>query len=173
MILVSGPNVPVPFDMGADPQNNEQTPTFLNGAIPEVGDTYLFQAVFSDGSTQNISASVGAVLNSFAQNLVASSNAPGTSIVPLLTWGAPASPPTSYTYSVSVSSETGGAALNWFYDGSKHSPGIPSSQTSVLFDVDGSASSASLTSKTLYNWCVTATDANGNSAQFVTNYTPQ
>jgi hypothetical protein len=65
-----------------------------------------------------------------------------------------------------------GASLNWCYSGGKNSNGIPSSQTTVVFDVDGSASSSSLTSGTTYNWSVQVQDANGNTAQEQVNYTP-
>jgi hypothetical protein len=160
----------VPFDMDADSNNSEQTPNFLNGAIPLVGDTYQFQVTFSDGTTQNMSASVTALLSSFAQNLAMNTSSPHSGIVPLLTWAAPSSPPPFYTYTVGLNNAKG-AQENWYYSGGNNSNGIPSTQTSVVFDVDGSAfPSSSLTSGMTYDWWVTVRDANGNSAQFSTTY---
>jgi len=170
-VLFSGPNVPEPYDMSVDSNSNIQTPSFLNGSVPTVGDTYQFQVKFSDGTTQTISASITAVLTSFAQSLAMNTSAPHSRTVPQLTWAAPASPPASYTYSVCLNNQNG-AFLNWCYSGGNNSNGIPSSQTSVVFDVDGSASSSSLTSGTIYNWSVQVQDADGNSAQEQTTYTP-
>jgi hypothetical protein len=157
--------------LSVDSNGNLQTPNFLNGAVSTVGDTYQFQVKFSDGTSQTISQSVTAVLTSFAQNLAMNPHAPFSSTVPQLTWAAPASPPASYTYSVSVNNQNG-SFLNWFYSGGHNSNGIPSSQTSVVFNVDGSASSPSLTSGTTYNWSVQVQDANGNTAQENTTYVP-
>ena len=171
LVLFSGPNAPEPFDMSVDENGNVHTPNFLNGAVPTVGDTYQFQVTFSDGTSQTMSASVSAVLNSFAQSLVMNPNAPYSSTVPQLTWAAPASPPASYTYSVSVNNQNG-SFLNWFYSGGHNSNGMPSSQTSVVFNVDGSASSPSLTSGTTYGWSVQVQDADGNTAQEQTTYVP-
>jgi len=170
-VLFSGPNVPEPYDMSVDSNGNMQTPSFLNGAVPTVGDTYQFLVKFSDGTTQTISASITAVLTSFPQSLTMNTGAPHSRTVPQLSWAAPASPPASYTYSVCVNNQNG-AFLNWCYSGGNNSNGIPSSQTSVVFDVDGSASSSSLTAGTIYNWSVQVQDADGNTAQEQTTYVP-
>jgi hypothetical protein len=171
LVLFSGPNAPEPFDMSVDENGNIQTPNFLNGAVPTVGDTYQFQVKFSDGTMQTISESVTAVLNSFPQSLTMITTVPHSRTVPLLSWAAPASPPASYTYSVCLNNQNG-AQLNWCYSGGHNSNGIPSSQTSVQYDVDGSASSSSLTSGTTYDWNVQVQDANGNTAQEGTTYIP-
>ena len=171
VVLFSGPNAPEPFDMSVDQNGNIQTPNFLNGAVPTVGDTYQFQVKFSDGTSQTLSASVTAVLTSFAQSLAMNTSAPFSRTVPQLTWAAPASPPASYTYSVCLNNQNG-SPLNWCYSGGHNSNGIPSSQTNVVFNVDGSASSSSLTSGTTYDWSVQVQDANGNTAQENTTYIP-
>jgi len=168
--LFSGPNVPVPLDMGADSNNDEQTPTFPGSTVPVVGDTYQFQVKYSDGTTGVITSQVTAVLTSFAQSLAM--NTAGSRTTPVLTWAAPASPPASYTYNVGLSNSNG-LQENWFYSGGNNSNGIPSTQTSVLFDVDGSANpSSSLTTGTTYQWWVTVQDSNGNSAQIGATYIP-
>jgi len=178
--LISGPNVPVPLDMGADQNNQIQTPTFVSGAIPAVNDTYQFMVTFSDATTQTLSASVNAVLTSaqFAQTLVMSTSPSRTS--PTLTWAAPATPPTAtpYTYSVNLTNcsfvSCSGASENWSYSGGQNSNGIPSATTSVPFNTDGSASpSPTLTTGTTYYWSVQVTDANGNTALiYAAPYTP-
>ena len=172
--LFSGPNVAVPYDIVVDENNNGgQSPAFLQTATPVVGDTYHFQVMYSDGtSNPDMTASVTAVLTSFAQSPAMSTTLPNSRTVPLLTWAAPASPPTSYTYSVGLNNSNG-SQENWYYSGGKNSNGIPSSQTSVVFNTDSSASpSPSLTTGTTYNWWVSVQDANGNSAQIITIYVP-
>ena len=166
--LFSGPNVPVPFDNGADEHQDVQTVNFPASAVPVVGDTYQFQVLFSDGSTQTLSASVTGVLtNSIPTSLVMNPSPSATD--PTLTWGAPATPPASYTYSVGVYDPHG--SLNWNYSGGNNSNGIPSTQLSVLYNVDGSSSSTTLAGATQYNWYVQVQDANRNTAQVTTTYT--
>jgi hypothetical protein len=175
--LFSGPNVAVPYDMVVDQNNNGgQSPAFLNGAIPLVGDTYHFQVTYSDGtSNPDMTASVTAVLTSFARTLAMQTTTPGSPTIPLLTWQAPASPPASYTYSVNLYSVSGPNNVNWNYSGGHNSNGISSGTTNVMFNTDNSATSngssiSSLPTTTTYNWSVTVQDANGNSAQETTAY---
>jgi hypothetical protein len=160
--------------MVVDQNNNGgQSPAFLVGAVPAVGDTYHFQVTFSDGSSvPDMTASVTAVLTSFAQNLVMQTTSPGSPNIPLLTWSAPASLPTflPYTYSVGLYNTNGSINVNWYYSGGKNSNGIPSTTTNVLFNKDGNASVTSLPGATNYKWWVTVQDANGNTAQYTTTY---
>ena len=68
--------------------------------------------------------------------------------VPVLNWMAPATIPANlpYTYSVNFCNLNGTSQEFWSFYGSGNSNGIPSTQTNVLFNVDGSASpSSSLT----------------------------
>jgi hypothetical protein len=155
-----------------DSNNGVQTPNFPNGAIPQVGDTYHFQVTYSDGTTQAIPVSITTVLNSFAQFLIMNTGSPFSTTVPQLNWTTPASPPTSYTYSVNLFNANGTAQESWNYSGSGNSNGIPSSQTNVLFNTDSSASpNPALTSGGTYDWSVTVQDANGNTAQQTVPYT--
>jgi hypothetical protein len=168
--MFSGPNVAVPYDVNADQHNSNYSPIFNNSVSPTVGDTYQFLASFSDGTTQVLTGSVTAVLSSsFAQNLTINSPVAGTSTVPVLNWTAPATIPSilPYTYSVNLYNQNGTPQEFWSFYGSGNSNGIPSTQTSVLFNVDGSASpSSSLTVGGTYGWSVTVLDNNQNSAQF-------
>lgn len=165
--MVSGPNVPVPFDMG--PINNNELWIYLGATSPKVGDTYTFQATYSDGTTGTLTGSVTAVLgqSSMAQTLTTSTAAPNSAGAPLFSWAAPSSPPPSYTYNLSVYGTSSGPAANWNYPNRSD---MPSSQTSVVYNVDGNASPASLTTGT-YGWQVQVTDASGNSATRQSTYT--
>ncbi|MGH9678757.1 MAG: hypothetical protein ACRD4Y_02275, partial [Candidatus Acidiferrales bacterium] len=163
MTMFSGPNVIVPWDMSVD--SNNTVYINLNNTPPQVGDTYKFQVTFSDGTIQTLTGSVTAVLSSFAQNLSVNSPVAGSATVPVFNWTAPSTPPASYTYNVNINNHQGTSQENWSYYGSRGN-GIPSSQTNVTFNTDGSANpSSSLTVGGTYDWSVTVQDANGNSAQ--------
>jgi hypothetical protein len=168
--LFSGPNVTVPFDVNADQHNSNYSPIFNNPVSPTVGDTYQFLVTFSDGTSQVLSSSVTAVLSaSFPQNLTINSPVAGTATVPVLNWTAPATIPSilPYYYSVNFYNQNGTPQEFWSYYGSSNGNGIPSTQTNVLFNVDGSASpSSSLTVGGTYGWSVTVQDNDQNSAQY-------
>lgn len=152
--VISGANIPVPLDIGVD-QLDDGTWEWTGGVRPTVGDSYKIRVTYSDGTTQDMTSSVNAVLDSFAQNLVAQTTAPGTPAIPLFTWAAPASPPASYSYHVDLY----GNSVNWWQDSNS-----PSSTLSVLYNFDGRASVASLPTGT-YTWTVRVRDSNGNQAR--------
>jgi hypothetical protein len=173
MTLFSGNNVAVPYDMNADSHNANYSPIYTNTVSPTVGDTYQFLVTFSDGTTQVLTGTVTAVLTSLPQNLVMQTTAPGSPTVPLLTWSAPATLPTNlpYTYSVNLFNNNGTSQEFWNYFGSGNGNGIPSTQTSALFNTDGSANpSSSLTVGGSYNWTVFVQDNDNNSGAFTTTY---
>jgi hypothetical protein len=173
--MFSGPNVAVPFDINADQHNGSYNPIFNNSVSPTVGDTYQFLVSFSDGTSQVLTGTVTAVITSFAQNLAMNSPlSSGSTTVPELNWAAPTVLPTflPYSYNVNLYNANGTSQEFWSYYGNGNGNGLPSTQTSVLFNTDGTASpTASLTSGGTYNWSVTIQDNNGNSAQFTTSYT--
>jgi hypothetical protein len=175
MTLLSGPNVSAPYDMNADQHSANYNPVFNSSVSPIVGDTYQFLVNFSDGSTETLSAQVTAVLSSsFARNLTMQTTAPGSPTVPLLTWTAPSPLPAAspYDYTVGLSNASGTSQTNWFYSGGNNNSGngIPSSQTSVLYNTDGQASPNSPLSSGTYNWSVTVQDNNNNSVTYTTTY---
>jgi hypothetical protein len=174
MIMFSGKNVAVPYDMNADTHNAQYSPIYANSISPTAGDTYQILVTFSDASTQIVPVSLSAVLNSFPQNLEMNSPVANTATVPVLNWTAPATLPTilPYSYSVNLNSNNGTPQENWNYSGPGNGNGIPSTQTNVQFDVDGSANpSSSLTPGGSYNWSVTVQDNANNQAQYSTTYT--
>jgi uncharacterized protein (DUF2141 family) len=171
MTLFSGNNVAVPFDMTAE-RNNSYNPIYNAGIRPLSTDTYQFLVTFSDGTTQIMSNTGITVLDSFATSLAMNTGAPYSRNVPQLTWAAPSSPPAFYNYSVGLNNANG-AQENWNYNGGNNSNGIPSTTTSVVFNLDNSAfPSSSLTTGTTYNWWVQVRDDNGNQAQITTTYMP-
>ncbi|NOU00147.1 MAG: hypothetical protein HOO95_01025 [Gallionella sp.] len=152
--VISGANIPVPFDIGVDPLN-DGTWVWINSVRPTVGDSYKIRVTYSDGTHDDMTSSVTGVSDSFAQNLVEQTTAPGTPAIPLLTWAAPlVTPSTPYTYDVYLQGNNNG--VNWRID-----TVLPSSATSVLYNVDGRASAANLTTGA-YTWEVTVRDSNHN-----------
>jgi hypothetical protein len=161
--VFSGANIGVPYDMGTN--NGDTRWIWLGSTSPTVGDTYKFRVTFSDGTTQDLSASVTAPANFFAQSLAAVMDGTGGSSagVPYFTWADPASPPAFYTYGLNLWGNA--VSANW-----NPNNGLPSSQHSALYNYDGNGSPATLTTGT-YTWQVQVRDANGNSASRMTTLT--
>jgi hypothetical protein len=173
MTLYSAPNVGVPYDMNADAQNNVN-PVLGNSFIPVANDPYEFQVAYANGSTQIIPTTVTGVSSTYATSLneVTTGVVGGVTLsrnVPEFTWAAPSSPPAFYTYEVEVYDNN---QQIWFYKGNHDGNGLPYTVTSAVFNSDGKASQASLTTGTKYAYSVTVTDGNGNSASYVVSYTP-
>ena len=169
MTLFSGNNVAVPYNMNADQHDSSYSPVYTNSTQPNVGDQYQFLVTFSDGSTAVMSAPVTAVL-AFPQSLQTS----GSATVPVLSWAAPSPLPTitPYTYSVNLNSTNNSFPENWNYFGPNNGNGIPSTQTSVTYNTDGSASPNSpLVAGVTYSWSVAVQDNDNNIAQYAASYT--
>ena len=177
--LISGPNVIVPWDLPVDENSNVQS--FLAGTAPLVGDTYTFDVTYNDGTTGVIQYSLpaipgtsAAVIDVFAGNLTMNSPVAGSPTIPVLNWSAPTPAPTyPYSYTVSLNGGTSSNNVNWYYQGGKHSSGIPSSTLDVTFNTDGSAQNNGVTMSPTtplpaggnYGWWVTVQDFNGDYAQ--------
>ncbi len=166
--LYSGANVNVPVDLGPLGGSNAYLPLINNTVAPTVGDSYNFLVTYSDGTSSTITATVTAVLNSFATNLAVNSASPYSSTVPQFTWGAPAAPPANFVYFLNLF----GPNASWYYPYNTNI-GMPSTQTSVVYDVDGNASTPALTTGTTYTWQIFVQDtATGNQAIYQSSYTP-
>lgn len=161
--LVSGKDIPVPLDLGEDWEF--RTWQSLNTTVPTVGASYVFKVTYSDGTTENISASVTGVLgtSAMAQNLVVDITSGAST--PTFTWAAPSVPPASYTYRVGLF----GNAFWWY----PQDDGLPSTTLSALYNADGGANPSSLATGVSYTWEIQVEDANGNSASLQSTYTPQ
>jgi hypothetical protein len=165
--IASGQNIPVPTDM--QKSNNSVGGFFCQvdlGAVrPVLTDAYRFDVNYYSGAAGQTTEPVTAVLDSFVQNIYGDATT-----TPTYSWTAPASPPSFFTYYIEVYDSTTGNLI-WFYPG--ETPfGMPSTQTSVLYNVDGTASQTALTIGTPYDVFVTVRDANFNSAWYGVVDTP-
>jgi uncharacterized protein (DUF2141 family) len=160
-MLVAGKGVAVPADLGGDRELYRWWG--LGTTAPGVGDVYTYEVTYGDGSSELLTAPVTTLLSSFAQGLTATTTGGGSVAQPLFSWSAPASPPPSYGYSLSV---WGNA--NWYWP--RDARMSPSSVTSVRYNADGRASPPDLTTGT-YTWSVAVFDASGNSARQEKTYT--
>jgi hypothetical protein len=85
---------------------------------------------------------------------------------PTFSWMAPSPEPAGgYGYYISVD----GPSVSWWYPGVGR---MPSTQTSVLYDVDQGSTSPSLTPGTTYGWSIVVEDASWNTCAVETTYTP-
>ncbi|HEX9082397.1 MAG TPA: hypothetical protein VF768_08960, partial [Holophagaceae bacterium] len=150
-------------DVGVNSNGGDKYQYWLNSLRPLVGDSYPVTVTYSDGTSETLNPAVTAVLDTFAQNLAPTTSGSGVT-TPTFTWAAPATPPASYTYDLWVNDSTSGQIWgSW---------DMPSTQTSILFNADGSASQPTLTLGTTYTWGLGVKDVNGNSAQIQVNYKP-
>jgi uncharacterized protein (DUF2141 family) len=150
--LFSGPNMAVPLDMGFD-SNNGNNVNLAEGSIaPIAGQSYGFFLTYTDGTTQILSGSVGAVMgpDNVAQNLTASS-ASGVD-TPTFSWSAPATLPALLPFGYSVQN----LSFNSIH--------VSSSVTSVDLATVGKTLSPGT-----YYWQVQVTDALGNTASVQVN----
>lgn len=156
VVATDGPGLPATTDLRFD-EGGGGIWLSRGTTRPTTADTYSLTVTYSDASTANLSVSVSGVLDSFANNLTTS----GTANTPTFNWTAPTAPPASYTYGISVRRTTGNNDI-WRYpdDGD-----MPSSQLSVVYNVDNKASEATLSSGGVtYYWQIQVEDSNGNSA---------
>ena len=163
--LFSGPNIPLPVDMGMGDGNSKfNLYDYIGTVVPVVGDTYQFEVLYSDASTGIVSASVTAVLNSFATGLTVTP--PTGSTTPTFSWTVPSNPPVGYSYTLDVNNTATGNQY-WYYPNN----GQGFTSTSVVYNVDGSATP--LSTGTPYTWYLQVRDGNKlNSATAVSNFTP-
>jgi hypothetical protein len=165
----SNPGAVYPVDIATGAFNGNRGFSFwtsLNGATPLVGDTYTLHVTYSDGTSENLIATIGAVLNAFATNLVPQGT--GVSTTPNFSWTDPANA-SSYTYQFRLCCDSNGTIWQIPSNNSK-SNGFSSSITSITWNVDPLNSGnlpnvSSLNGGTYYSWQIQAQDSNGNSAQ--------
>ena len=159
--MYSGSGVAVPVDLGKSysfQSNGDWGPT-----RPTAGDVYGFKIWYSDGTSELKLATLTTVLDSFARSLSVTASPSAT--IPTFHWLAPTSPPAGYTFNLSLY----GSNANWYYP---QRADMPSTQLSVQYDIDGSASSSSLVPGTTYNWSIIVRDPNDNRATVFATYTP-
>jgi hypothetical protein len=176
-----GANVPGPIDIALCGQGNSNcTQGFqlgfnLGSTVPTVGDTYIFDITYSDGTTGTVVATVTGVLNNFATNL-APTTGTSTSTTPTFTWSAPVCAAcSSYTYQFYINPTNGGNQI-WYVPGGAPN-GLLYTTTSLVWGVDPTNSAntpsvSSLTTNTTYTWSIGVLDSYGNTAVQQVSYEP-
>ena len=140
----------------------------FGSTAPKPGDTYTIQLGYSDGTSDSQTVTVGPVLTTFPTNLSPNTTTAGTT-VPTFTWAAPSPAPSGpYTFGQLWVQQVNGSQL-WYYPSNGD---IPSTQFSVLYNVNGSASVPALTTGVTYTWTISVLDANGNQAQQTVEFKP-
>jgi hypothetical protein len=143
----------------------------LNGVTPQVGDSYSMLVTYSDGNSETLTVTIGAVLNAFATNL--SPTGTGVSLTPNFSWTDPANP-TNYLYQFQLMDNN--YSTVWQIPGNhSNSNGFSSSILGLTWNVDPTNSNdlpsvPSLNSLTTYQWSIQATDLYGNSAQMQASF---
>jgi hypothetical protein len=150
--ICGGPHIATPSDFGLQKLDTggRWRLDWGIGSVPSAVESYALNVTYSDGTSETLAAPVTRVFTD-APTLVSPSGA-GASSAPTLTWTIPLSAPSSYMQEISVSS---GSGYVWDYL-------APGGITSVVYDVDGSASQPTLTSGQTYNWQVRIGDQFGN-----------
>ncbi|HEY3270084.1 MAG TPA: immunoglobulin domain-containing protein [Geothrix sp.] len=134
---------------------------------PTVGDAYTLQLGYSDGTSETRTVTVSAILDTFPLNLAPVTGA-AAGTTPTFTWAAPSPAPSfPYTYSLWIQQLGGGQIWQYPSNGD-----MPSTQLSVLYNVDGKASQPALTTGITYGWSISLMDVKGNSAQQMVEYKP-
>lgn len=173
--ITSGPNVINPVDLGlCDTCGNPQFQDYFNiaSAVPTVGDSYGLLVTYSDGTSETVTGTVTAVLNTSQLATGLSPSGPSSgSTTPDFTWTYPANA-SNYLYSFYLSGNSG---TIWQIPGNNsNANGFTSAQipvpAGIQFPTDptdnsNSPSVGSLTSGDTYNWQIQTQDTNGNQAQ--------
>jgi len=177
--LASGPNLIHPIDMGSNCQNcgTPQWQYYANigGNVPNVGDTYVFDVTYSDGTTGTVSGTVSGILGSSALVTLISPTGDDTSLTPSFDWTYPANPG-NYTYQFSLCCGDNGNIWN-IPSNNSNSNGFTNTQITppLVWNQDptnsgNTASPSILSSGSSYSWQVESQDSNGNSAVASANF---
>ncbi|MGA2004011.1 MAG: putative Ig domain-containing protein, partial [Terriglobales bacterium] len=177
--IATGPNpgVIIPADIanGGFGGSNDEFYFYpsTNGVTPQVGDTYTLNVTYSDGTSDVLTLQVGAVLDAFATNLSPAQGATAVSTTPSFSWTDPQNA-SNYVYQFSLCCDSQGTIWQ-IPSNNSNSNGFPYTITSITWNVDPTGSGdlpneSSLSGSTYYGWSITATDANGNSAQVQANF---
>lgn len=179
--LISGPNLITPVDVaicggtGSNCGQGFQITFNLNGTSPGVGDTYTFNATYSDGTSGTLTAAVTAVLSAFPTNLIPQTGT-GVSTTPTFTWTDPINA-SSYSYQFYINDSNGNPIWQIPGTNATNSSAFSSATTSITWGTDPTGGGSnplvgSLTLGTTYSWQITVLDSNGNAAVTQVQYQP-
>jgi hypothetical protein len=160
--LYGGNGVLVPAGLGKSFGTGFESSPAWTSTRPTVGDLYRFKVWYSDATSELKTGTLAAVLDAFANSL--SVTATPSKNIPTFNWLAPSSPPSSYTYRLSL----WGPSANWYYQSSSD---MPSTQLSVQYNIDNNAQPTSLVNGSTYTWSVVVQDSDDNMATVQTSYT--
>jgi hypothetical protein len=180
LTLASGLNLPVPEDLGLC-QNCGNTPFSFNfnffTVSPTIGDSYGFKVTYSDGTTENKTATVSGVVGALPSSLSPAGTG-SNNTQPTFSWNDPANPANGgpYVYQLWVANDNYNTVWQ-IPGGNSNSRGFPSTITSIAWGTDptnasNSPSVSSLTDGDVYYWFVTAYDQNGNAGSMEVDYVP-
>jgi hypothetical protein len=139
-----------------------------------LGDTYSLLVAYSNIATpaDTLHPTVAVILDSFVQSMAVTSG----STQPAFSWSAPAAPPAGYTYQFWLSDNTGNQIWN-VPGNNSNTNGLARSVTSLAWDADPTdptnhPSVPGLTIGATYQWTISVSDINGNSAQMQQSFIP-
>jgi hypothetical protein len=175
--LISGPNVLDPVDIGKCincGNNHFQYSVGISSATPNVGDSYAFQVTYSDGTAEQVTATIGGILSGFATGLLPDGT--GGSTTPTFTWTDDPTSGANYFYQYYLSDSNGNQIWQIPGNNSK-SNGLTSAITSIPWGTDPTDPSnipsvPTLTGGATYYWQIQSQDVNGNTAQTQVQYIP-
>jgi hypothetical protein len=174
--LTSGPNLALPIDIGECSNCGKpfQITFGLGAVVPTAGDAYSLKVTYSDGTSETLTATVTAVVNVFATNMVPGvSSSAGTT--PTFSWTDPANA-SSYTYSFSLMDSSFNTI--WQIPGqNSNANAFASTITSITWGTDPTGGGSTptvgtLTTGTTYYWQIQAIDSNGNSSTQQVSFKP-
>jgi hypothetical protein len=163
--VCGGPHISTPSDFGLNNSTNagRWSLNWNIASVPSTVESYAVNATYSDGTTETLAVPVTRVFTDAPY--LASPSGAGASSAPTLTWTIPLSAPASgYAQEISVATNSGSQLWNY---------AVPAGVTSVVYNVDGRASQATLASGQSYQWSVDVVDQFGNSAYAQTTFTTQ
>jgi hypothetical protein len=153
--LTGGPGV-VPSDVALAGYDSLGPPEWfiqLDGAAP-LNASYPFLITYADGTTETPSQPVSFL--PFAGAVSPQDGATAASDTPTFTWSAPSPAPASFVYVVRVTSADGATRL-W------KSAQLPSSDTSIAYDADGTGTA--LVAGASYLWSIEVLAADGDTSR--------
>jgi hypothetical protein len=155
--ITKGPNLSLPLDLGID-RSKFGLYQPLSTTKPIVGDQYVFDVTYSDGSAATISGSVTAFLETCPTVVSPANNATGVGLTPTFSWSAPSPAPSWFFYDLSLDSSSSGHVCTLEV--------IDRALTSV-------PSCSTLENGINYIWSITLNDSAGNSCSQEATFTTQ
>ena len=161
--ITDGQGLNTPIDINSHEGIGRFESNFYYTAPPYVNDPYTYVVTYSDGTSETLTGTVNVVLESYPTPTNPVGVVPGQTH-PTFTWTAPASPPAVYFYNLNVyGTSLGMWDLSYL---------LPSTATSVEYNVDGEANQDPLSIGTDYWWHLNLIDPDENRIMVRTYFQP-